>query len=104
MSCGNRTHLSDWKSDAFADRPRTPVESICQLEAQGATEQEFEARERIDIVVRNREPPSPFRAILTGLLQSAQWESNPHFRHGKAAGYRYIMGAKMHHYQIVKDQ
>jgi hypothetical protein len=35
---------------------------------------------------------------------SAQWESNPHFRHGKAAGYRYIMGAKMHHYQIVKDQ
>ena len=37
-------------------------------------------------------------------LQSAQWESNPHFRHGKAAGYRYIMGAKMHHYQIVKDQ
>ena len=25
---------------------------------------------------------------------SAQWESNPHFRHGKAAGYRYIMGAK----------
>ena len=24
----------------------------------------------------------------------AQWESNPHFRHGKAAGYRYIMGAK----------
>ena len=38
------------------------------------------------------------------ILQSAQWESNPHFRHGKAAGYRYIMGAKMHHYQIVKDQ
>ncbi len=37
-------------------------------------------------------------------LQSAQWELNPHFRHGKAAGYRYIMGAKLHHYQIVKDQ
>jgi hypothetical protein len=35
---------------------------------------------------------------------SAQWESNPHFRHGKAAGYRYIMGAKLHHNQIVKDQ
>jgi hypothetical protein len=29
---------------------------------------------------------------------------NPHFRHGKAAGYRYIMGADLHHYQIVKDQ
>lgn len=28
------------------------------------------------------------------LLKSAQWESNPHFRHGKAAGYRYIMGAR----------
>ena len=25
--------------------------------------------------------------------QSTQWESNPRFRHGKAAGYRYIMGA-----------
>ena len=38
------------------------------------------------------------------ILQSAQWESKPHFRHGKAAGYHYSMGAKMHHYQIVKDQ
>lgn len=37
------------------------------------------------------------------ILQSAQWESNPHFRHGKAAGYRYIMGAKLHRNQIVKD-
>ena len=27
------------------------------------------------------------------LFQSAQWESNPHVRHGKAIGYRYIMGA-----------
>lgn len=35
--------------------------------------------------------------------QSAQWESNPHFRHGKAVGCRYIMGAKLHHNQIVKD-
>lgn len=26
--------------------------------------------------------------------ESAQWELNPHFRHGKAIGYRYIMGAK----------
>ena len=26
-------------------------------------------------------------------IQSAQWESNPHIRHGKAVGYRYIMGA-----------
>lgn len=25
--------------------------------------------------------------------QSAQWESNPHIRHGKATGSRYIMGA-----------
>jgi hypothetical protein len=38
------------------------------------------------------------------LPASAQWESNPHFRHGKAAGYRYIMGAKLHHNQIVKDR
>ena len=27
------------------------------------------------------------------LNESAQWESNPHVRHGKAIGYRYIMGA-----------
>ena len=27
------------------------------------------------------------------LNMSVQRESNPHFRHGKAAGYRYIMGA-----------
>jgi hypothetical protein len=26
-------------------------------------------------------------------IESAQWESNPHVRHGKAAGNRYIMGA-----------
>ena len=29
------------------------------------------------------------------LLLSAQRESNPHFRHGKAAGCRYIMGANV---------
>ena len=28
-----------------------------------------------------------------GSLKSAQRESNPHVRHGKAIGYRYIMGA-----------
>lgn len=27
------------------------------------------------------------------IQQSAQWESNPHIRHGKATGSRYIMGA-----------
>ena len=31
--------------------------------------------------------PHPF------FKKSAQWESNPHFRHGKATGSRYIMGA-----------
>jgi hypothetical protein len=33
---------------------------------------------------------------------SAQRESNPHFRHGKAVGYRYIMGT-LHRHRIVKD-
>ena len=46
--------------------------------------------------------PSPASRLKPAL--SAQWESNPHFRHGKAAGYRYIMGAKLHHNQIVKDR
>ena len=31
--------------------------------------------------------------LTLDFLQSAQRESNPHFRHGKAVGYRYIMGA-----------
>lgn len=40
----------------------------------------------------------------SGLLvcRSAQRELNPHFRHGKAVGYRYIMGAIFHD-QIVKE-
>ncbi len=33
------------------------------------------------------------RTDLVGTLKSAQRESNPHFRHGKATGCRYIMGA-----------
>lgn len=33
------------------------------------------------------------RSTSTTSQQSAQWESNPHVRLGKAIGYRYIMGA-----------
>ncbi len=49
----------------------------------------------------------PLKATFPGFFgtldeKNAQWESNPHFRHGKAAGYRYIMGAI--DCQIVKDQ
>ena len=36
-------------------------------------------------------------------IKSAQRELNPRFRHGKAAGYRYIMGA-LKVCRIVKDQ
>jgi hypothetical protein len=35
-------------------------------------------------------------------IESAQRESNPHFRLGKAVGYRYIMGT-VHRGRIVKD-
>ena len=38
----------------------------------------------------------------SSLRKSAQRESNPHVRHGKAAGSRYIMGAFCDH-QIVKE-
>ena len=34
-----------------------------------------------------------YQAFPRPEIQSAQRESNPHFRHGKAAGCRYIMGA-----------
>ena len=37
-----------------------------------------------------------FQATPHTETDSAQRESNPHFRHGKAAGYRYIMGASNH--------
>jgi hypothetical protein len=41
--------------------------------------------------------------VQTIRLQSAQRESNPHFRHGKAAGYRYIHGRLVKEL-IVKDR
>ena len=34
-----------------------------------------------------------YQAFPRPEMQSAQWESNPHIRHGKAVGCRYIMGA-----------
>ena len=34
-----------------------------------------------------------FQATLHTEAKSTQRELNPHFRHGKAVGYRYIMGA-----------
>ena len=33
-------------------------------------------------------------------FESVQWESNPHFRHGKAVGYRYIMDACLFQFSI----
>ena len=38
-------------------------------------------------------PDTGFQATPRTEMKSAQRESNPHFRHGKAAGNRYIMGA-----------
>jgi hypothetical protein len=37
----------------------------------------------------------PSSNLKSEIRQSAQWESNPHFRHGKAVGCRYIMGANV---------
>ena len=55
----------------------------------------------------NRRSPAPEAGGLRGLSHapsrpSAQRESNPHFRHGKAAGCRYIMGT-LHRHRIVKE-
>ena len=36
-------------------------------------------------------------------IESAQWESNPHIRHGKAVGCRYIMGAGRHPVLIIEE-
>ena len=33
--------------------------------------------------------------VRDGIRKSVQRESNPHFRHGKAIGYRYIMDAEV---------
>ena len=54
---------------------------------------------RRDLNPRSRAPESPaeYQAFLRPVHQSDHRsrcpELNPHFRHGKAAGYRYIMGA-----------
>ena len=50
---------------------------------------------RSDLNRRSRAPKARARARLPHILnlKSAQWESNPHIRHGKAVGCRYIMGA-----------
>jgi hypothetical protein len=57
----------------------------------------------------HRQLACPSRAIEdartagpTGERESVQRESNPHFRLGKAVGYRYIMGT-VHRGRIVKD-
>jgi hypothetical protein len=54
----------------------------------------------------NRRSPAPEAGGLAKLShipnRSAQRESNPHFRHGKATGCRYIMGT-VHRSQIVKE-
>lgn len=49
---------------------------------------------------RSRAPATMLRTVPGGMpdfpascIKSAQRELNPHFRHGKAAGCRYIMGA-----------
>ena len=42
-----------------------------------------------------RQGPRSVRGDSETQHGSTQRESNPHFRHGKAVGYRYIMGAKM---------
>ena len=44
-----------------------------------------------------------YQAFLRPALKSAQRELNPHFRHGKATGCRYIMGANVV-CRIVKQQ
>jgi hypothetical protein len=50
---------------------------------------------RIAIWLRKKAPAGLYRRLAseTQLLKSTQRESNPHFRPGKAAGCRYIMGA-----------
>ncbi len=123
VSCGSRTRLSELEAHGhrpawmpvgrFAARPRTRL--MRKFEGRSVKRSELfhtsrftlqtsrssGGRTRTFTRLLNREPPYRW---ATPDSASAQWESNPHFRHGKAAGYRYIMGAKMHHYQIVKDQ
>ena len=49
------------------------------------------------------ERPGGIPGFPTSCCKSAQRELNPHFRHGKAAGCRYIIGA-IYVGRIVKDQ
>jgi hypothetical protein len=49
-------------------------------------------RNRTCGLLLNREVHEPAHATPVSMPTSAQRESNPHVRHGKAVGYRYIMG------------
>jgi hypothetical protein len=82
--------------------PESRIASLSSCNGQRTTDNgppSCGGRSRTYIVLLNRE--APYRSATPHQL-SAQRESNPRFRHGKAAGYRYIMGAKTH-YRIVKE-
>jgi hypothetical protein len=49
-------------------------------------------------------PGFPTRRSGQIVLKSAQRELNPHFRHGKATGSHYIMGAKDRHIFLIEHR
>ena len=62
----------------------------------------MDSQRAVGLFTKDRPTRKRFRCfIVTGCNPNRQldclrrrWESNPHVRHGKAVGYRYIMGAK----------
>lgn len=56
------------------------------------------------LVVSQVSWPLDHRTASLRNRESAQRESNPHFRHGKATGYRYIMGASNVRHLAVKER
>ena len=64
---------------------------------------ELNPRSRAPATNAARRCPAEYQAFLRPVAKSAQRELNPHFRHGKAAGCRYIMGA-IYVGRIVKDR
>ncbi len=87
-----------WKTGASAARPRTRFVSFRSKGSRGGIRTPMLP---INSRARYRFPP-PWNLVDVPAIRSTQRESNPHIRHGKAVGCRYIMGTTCRH-RIVKE-
>ena len=90
QGCGGRNRTCE---GAINSRPTVPARKHHNESARLGSNQHLRAPKARGIPISPTRRKVPAHGVCR-LLRSAQRESNPHFRHGKAAGCRYIMGAK----------